>query len=83
MKRFILVGVCALAVGFVSGISNFNRPARAQIIIGPGDPDPGVISCPGGGKPMCVRCSFTGNCVRACYGGAYCDCPRTPHRCGF
>jgi hypothetical protein len=87
MKRSFLVALCAIAIGFVFGVTDFARPAGAQIIIDPGDPggpgDPGVITCPNGRKPSCVRCTGFGGCVRACYGGTYCDCPRTPHPCGF
>ena len=89
ITKAVLTAAAGLMLGFSGGFFDLTtRPAQAQIVVGPtlpgpgGGDDPGAASCPNGYPPTCVRCQKNGKCVRACYGGTYCDCPKTPNRCG-
>ena len=70
MRKSLLLIPMLFAGAFAVGNFYGSAPANAQVVVGP--TIPGVGTCPGGGRPICVQC-WKSVCVDACKGAYYCE----------
>lgn len=76
MRNFLIAFVLALTVG--AGLGLATRTTATAAVRGGGPPIiqptwPMGGTCPGGARPVCVRCSSAGRCEWSCYGGYVCQ----------